>query len=165
MLFRDIRDVQVNVDRIKSFNERVEKYFHMFKSSAGTTSLSSLPYLHYLRNHTGDLMMLHFTLFGWGYSVFCCNAREHINKRIKTFELSGTNMDENRFLTIVQLIRMKQLVFTTSILYNKVSSKCSACKQDGHNKKNKSCPLHPSHPEIEFDDSDTDESCVNEPAS
>lgn len=33
---------------------------------------------------------------------------------------------------------------------------CSACNQPGHNKKNKSCPLHPSHPGLNFDDSDDD---------
>ena len=102
-------------------------------------------------------MKLHLNLFGWGYGIFCCNAGEHLNKRIKTFELSATNMDNNRFFTIVRLIRMKQLVFTKSILKSKVMVKCSACNQDGHNRKNKSCPMHPSHPPLEFDDSDIEE--------
>ena len=151
VFIRDIRTIHPDVDRIYSFSKRSENYFQLFKSSAGTTSLSTLPYLHYLRNHTGDLMTLHFSLFGWGYGMFCCNAGEHLNKRIKVFEVSETNMDQNRFVTVVKLIRMKQFVFTDSIMQNKVTVTCSACKQHGHNRKNKSCPLHPSHPTIEFD--------------
>ena len=49
-------------------------------------------------------------------------------------------MDQNRFVTVVKLIRMKQFVFTDSIMQNKITVTCSACKQHGHNRKNKSCP-------------------------
>ena len=42
------------------------------------------------------------------------------------------------------------------IIPKKVSITCSACGEKGHNRKNKSCPLHPSHPMIEFDESDTE---------
>ena len=31
---------------------------------------------------------------------------------------------------------------------------CSACKQKGHNKKNKNCPLHPSQVQLDFSDTD-----------
>ena len=63
-------------------------------------------------------------------------------------------MDEKRFCMIIHHIKVKQLIYTTSIIRKKTSVKCSACGGNDHNKKNKSCPLHPSHPVIEFDDSD-----------
>lgn len=52
------------------------------------------------------------------------------------------------------LMRTKQLYFPKCITPVKRDMKCTACNQPGHNKKNKSCPLHPSHPTIEFDDSE-----------
>ena len=55
VFIRGIRTIHPDVDRIYSFSKRSENYFQLFKSSAGTTSLSTLPYLHYLRNHTGGL--------------------------------------------------------------------------------------------------------------
>lgn len=97
-------------------------------------------------------------MFGIGYGVFCCHAGEHLNKLIKTSELRDTNLDENRFVKVTHLMRAKQLIFTDIILKKKSSVKCGACGVVGHNRKNKSCPLHPSHPLIEFGVSDTEES-------
>ena len=85
--FRDVRSLTVDEERVR---------------------LSKLPYLHYLRNHIGDLMVLYMELFGWGYGVFCCHAGEHLNKIIKTFEMTETNLDTRRFHTIVHLMRVKQ---------------------------------------------------------
>ena len=65
-------------------------------SSASSSSLTRLPYLHYLRNHIGDLMALHMEMFGWGYGVFCCHAGEHLNKQIKTCEVTETNLDKKK---------------------------------------------------------------------
>ena len=113
-----------------------------------------MPYLHYLRSHTGDLMVLYAHLFNWGYGYFSCNAGEHLNKRIKSSEMNDTNIGRDRFKTVIRLFRLKQLEFPKSIKVTKSEVKCSACNQPGHNKKNKSCPLHPSHPPIEFDESD-----------
>lgn len=153
---RDIRSVNADTVRICSFTERAEKYFQSFLKSSGTVNLHAKPYLHYLRYHTGDLMVKHFKLFGWGYGVYCCNAGEHLNKIIKTSEIDDTNLDKDRFRTVTHLLRSKQFEFTDTILKKKVTVTCSACSQQGHNKKNKSCPMHPSHPVIEFDDSDTE---------
>lgn len=100
-------------------------------------------------------MVLHADLFGFGYGMFCCNSGEHLNKMIKTCELNETNMDSKRFYTITHLMRSKQFVFTSCVLpTNKSKLQCSACKEFGHNKKNKSCPMHPSHPAIVFDSTD-----------
>ena len=70
--------------------------------------------------------------------------------------MSDTNLDTDRFLKITHIMRVKQLIFTDVIIQRKTTIKCSACGEVGHNKKNKSCPLHPSHPAIEFDDSDVE---------
>ena len=143
-------------DRIDTFNHRAERYFKRFIICASSSSLNKLPYLHYLRHHTGDLMKFHSTIFGWGYGVFCCHAGEHLNKLIKTSELTDTNLDNKRFYTITHLMRVKQFVFTDMIIPKKVTVTCSSCGEKGHNKKNKSCRMHPSHPSIEFDESDDD---------
>jgi len=153
-LARDIRAVEVNEDRINSFTKRAENYFQKFLVGASSSSLNRLPYMHYLRNHTGDLMVQHMQIFGWGYGVYCCHAGEHLNKIIKTFEITEANLDMSRFRTIVHLFRSKQLIFTDSITPKQVTVTCSACGEVGHNKKNKSCRLHTSHPIIEFEESD-----------
>ena len=99
-------------------------------------------------------MLTFGNLFGWGYGVFSCTAGEHLNKIIKTTEMTGTNFDANRMKEIIRLMRMKQFVFTDSVLKKKKEVVCSACGQTGHNRKNKSCPLHESHPPIVFEDSE-----------
>ena len=114
-------------ERIGTFNVGAEKYFQKFVSSASSSMLNSLPYMHILCNHIGEFMTIHYHLFGWGYGVYCCHAGEHLNKVIKTVESTGTNYDSKRFYTIAHFL------------------------------KNKSCPLHPSHPHIEFEESETEE--------
>ena len=71
-------------ERIGTFNVGAEKYFQKFVSSASSSMLNSLPYMHILCNHIGEFMTLHYHLFGWGYGVYCCHAGEHLNKVIKT---------------------------------------------------------------------------------
>ena len=66
--------------------------------NAGTANVSNMPYLHYLRNHLGDLMEIYANLFGFGYGFFTTNAGEHLKKRIKYYELEDTNLDKKRFL-------------------------------------------------------------------
>ena len=116
-----------------------------------------MPYLHYLRNHVGKLMKLFYSLFRWGYGYFSTSAGEHLNKRIKCSEVEETNLDDNRFRNIIHSILSKQLYFTETIMPSSFTVTCSACHQEGHNRKNKSCPLHPSHPSIEFEESDNDD--------
>ena len=102
-------------------------------------------------------MVLHGKLFGWGYGFFSCNAGEHLNKIIKTSEMHNTNFSQQRFRDITRLLRTKQFYFPESLIPSTKTVTCSACNQTGHNRKNKSCPLHPSHPDIEFDESDTED--------
>lgn len=119
--------------------------------------IKGLPYLHYLRSHVGKLIVLYGQLFDWGYGMFSCNAGEHLNKRIKFAELENTNLNDNRFYTITHLMRLKKFHFTDCIMPSNKVVTCSGCKQIGHNKKNKSCPMHPSHPAIQFEESDNEE--------
>ena len=123
---------------------------------ASSNALHGLPYFHYLRSHVPELMTFYEEYFGYGYGYFCCNAGEHLNKLIKTSEIADTNMGEDRFKTIVHKLRLKQFIFTKNIMKQYCTVTCSACNEKGHNKKNKSCPLHPSHPTIVFSDSDND---------
>ena len=107
-----------------------------------------MPYLHYLRNHLAELMETLNDLFGWGYGCFTTNAGEHLNKRIKYYEINETNLSDERFQTI-HLMRSKQLFFTKTVIPSETVITCSACNQKGHNRKNKSCPLHSSHPQLD----------------
>lgn len=150
----DIRSTTPNTERARIFEARVERFFNKFISVAGTTAIKGHPYLQYLRNHVGGLIVLYAYLFKRGYGMLCCNAGEHLNKRIKFSEISETNMNKSRFLMVMHMMRLKQFSFTDCIMHTTKEIKCSACQQVGHNKKNKSCPMHPSHPSIQFDESD-----------
>ena len=112
--------------------------------------------MHYLRNHVGDCMKFGYEMFGWGYGVYNCNAGEHLNKIIKTMELCGTNLDAGHFKKIIRNLRIKQFIYPKSIIPREVTVTCSRCHQVGHNKKNKCCPLHDIHPDIDFSDSEDD---------
>ena len=109
--FRDVRSVHVDKERIETFGSRVEFFFQTFVSNASGSSVDALPYLHYLRNHVPKLMKLYSELFNMGYGYFSTNAGEHLNKCIKQYEISETNLDKHRFRTIIQLMRSKQFHF------------------------------------------------------
>ena len=126
----------------------------MFLHNAGTGSISNMPYIHYLRNHLGNLMVLYKDLFWLGIRLL---FNEHLNKRLKFYELAETNLDQHRFYTIMHVIGTKQFHFTSCIMPSKKEITCTSCNQTGRNRKNKCCPLHPSHPQIEFNDTDTEE--------
>ena len=102
-------------------------------------------------------MAFWYELFGWGYGYFSCTAGEHLNKRGKELECKDTNQDDSRFTSILQMFHVKQFYYTDSIFPTSKVITCSSCKNEGHNKKNKSCPLHPSQPPLYFPDSDKDE--------
>ena len=124
---------------------------------AGGDSTKGLPYLHILVDHIGEYMSIYGKLLGWGYGYFSGGAGEHLNKRIKFSEMEETNRDNKRFLAIIRKHRIKQLHYPETYTKDEVKSVCSECHIQGHNKKNKLCPLHPSQPSITFDDSDVDE--------
>lgn len=54
-------------------------------------------------------------------------------------------------------LRLKQFYYTETIWPTHKEITCSKCQQKGHNKKNKSCPLHPSQPPLVFDELDTEQ--------
>ncbi|XP_066930041.1 uncharacterized protein [Clytia hemisphaerica] len=68
-LARDVRSTTGDVERIKSFTARAERYFKKFTSNASNSMLQRLPYLHLLRMHIGKIMVKHYELFGWCYGV------------------------------------------------------------------------------------------------
>ena len=103
-----------------------------------------------------------YDLFGWGYGVFTTHAGEHLNKTIKQCEANATNFDENRFHDIIHDFRIKQFFFNDNLYSEKRDIKCSVCNQPGHTRNNKSCPLHSSHPLLEFEDTDNEESDEDE---
>ena len=104
-----MRSTQACAERIQSFEERTKKFFQKFIHNSSGNSKSSMPYLHYLRNHVGKLMKQFYSLFGWGYGYFSTSAGEHLNKRIKCSEVEETNLDDNRFRNIIHSILSKQL--------------------------------------------------------
>lgn len=162
LISSDIRSLNGNEERIATFEKRAEEYFQKFLLNAGSAFVSKLPYMHYLRQHIGSLMKTYYDLLGWGYGMFSTNSGEHLNKRIKYYELNETNLDKSRFYNIIKLMRTKQLHFASCVLEPKRNVICSACNEPGHTKKNRSCPFHPSHPKLEYDPSDNEEETSDE---
>lgn len=153
-LAQDIRSKTYNEDRTKSFQDRVENFFVSFKKYSMGKCTSKKPYLHILRDHISKTMKFYGETLGWGYGYFNCNAGEHLNKLIKTQEIDCTNLDQNRFLTIIRNLRVKQFYYPDGI-FSKNMVKCSRCQQPGHNKRNKNCPEHPDQPRLnDFADSE-----------
>ena len=91
-LAKDIRSTKANSERAATFSSR---------AWAGGDSVYGKPYLHILRDHIADFMIIWGRLAKWGYGIFSCTAGEHLNKRIKVMEMERTNMDKNRFEVIV----------------------------------------------------------------
>ena len=153
-LTRDIRATVADDERAHTFSSRAEVFFQKLKTYAGGDSVYGKPYLHILRDHIGDFMILWGKLASWGYGVFSCNAGEHLNKRIKIMEIEHTNLDKNRFETVMRNLRIKQFHYSETVFPSKTEITCSTCHQKGHNRKNKSCPMHPSQPQLIFEESD-----------
>ena len=114
--------------------------------------------MHIIRDHIADMMIFLGELTGWGYGYHNCNSGEHLNKIIKQMEIDNSNLSHDRFFQIMKTLRVKQLHYPSSIFAEKKLIKCSRCDQYGHNRKNKSCPLHTSQPEPYFSDSDPEDS-------
>jgi len=152
-LAMDIRSKDCDMERIVSFRDRAENFFQLFKRHSAGCSTGRKPYLHILRDHVSDFMLF-WSVVGWGYGYFNCNAGEHLNKCVKNLELHSTNLDKDRFQTIMRTMRAKQIYYPESICLPEKVVTCSACKQKGHNKKNKNCLMHPDQPEPYFSDSE-----------
>ena len=141
---------------MESFSERVESFFQKMRLYTGESSIKNKPYLHILRDHVPSILKFWYGMLGFGYGYFSCSAGEHLNKQIKTMERE-TNQDSARFRTVMRIRMINQFHFTESVIRNKVSITCSRCKQIGHNRKNKSCPMHPDQPQMLFDETDNEE--------
>ena len=157
MNFRVLRTTKPNLDDVQAFGKTAEKFFQKMKLCCGDSSVKKKPYLHLLREHIPDILKFWYNMFEWGYGFFHCSAGEHLNKQMKKIERYDTNQDSNRFCSTLKIIRLRQFHYSTSIFKNEESDvTCSRCKQRGHNRKNKSCPMHPDQPQLYFPDSDDD---------
>ena len=150
----DIRSIEYNSERANSFSKRVDNYYQKFRQYAPSSCSSRKPYMHILREHISSIMLFWGEHLGWGYGYFNCNGGEHLNKRIKAMEYGVTNMKDDRFMVIMRFMRVKQFFYPEQLLPSSRDMTCSACKQKGHNKKNKNCPLHPSQVQLDFSDTD-----------
>ena len=77
---------------------------------------------------------------------------------VKTMEWGCTNRDERRFLYIMKMFRTQHFHYPENVFTPTRDVTCSASHQKGHTKKNKACPMHPSQPVIQFDESDDEDS-------
>lgn len=123
----------------------------------GENSVKKKPYLHILRDHIPNILMFWYKKLNWGYGYFSCMAGEHLNKQIKTMEVCETNQGNDRFKVVMRMMRIRQFHFTSAIFKETVTITCSRCKLQGHNRKNKSCPMHPDQPELTFADTDDEQ--------
>lgn len=156
-LAKDIRSTRFDQERCDSFKSRAEEFFKTFKRYSLGKCTGRKPYLHILREHIHEFMQFWGKL-GFGYGYFSCNAGEHLNKQIKTLELNSTNLDSDRFETIIRILRLKQFNYPESVYKSREASvTCSRCKTFGHNRRNKNCPMDPSRPLMEFDESDEED--------
>ena len=94
---------------------------------------------------------------GWGYGFFSGSAGKDLNKRMQFMQTDETNMDGNRFQTVIRNLQLKQLHYPDSYVRGADTDTCSAHIIPGHNKKSKSCPMHSSQPSLTFHDSDIEE--------
>ena len=154
---QDIRSTHYDCERVENFQSRVNVYYNRFCDYAPAKCTDGKPYMHILRDHIYDIMKFWGEVCDWGYGYFNCNGSEHLNKRIKSMEHDVTNMKEDRFLVIMRHLRIKQLHYPEELFQENRKITCTACKQEGHNKKNKNCPLHECQVQLEFSDTDDDE--------
>ena len=153
----DIRSVEYNAERSHSVKARIEKFINLFCKYSGCSVTSGKPYLHILRDHFPEMMEFWGQYLNWGYGYFNCNGGEHLNKRIKCMEFDVTNMKEDRFVNIMKHMRVKQFFYPDQTVEDHRIIRCQACKEIGHNKKNKSCPFHPQQVQMYFSDTDDED--------
>ena len=149
-IFRDLRSKTYVNARAESFTERARLFARRLEMWSSGKSSDGLVYLHVMTSHIGKMMTIWGELLNFGYGYFSCTAGEHLNKTIKKEECNHANYDEHRFEQVVVNMRIKQFCYPTTFMHKKREMACSACNMKGHNKKNKCCPMHPNHPQLEF---------------
>ena len=68
--------------------------------------------------------------------MFSAASGEHVNKLIKLLELHHSNFSSSRFQQIMRFFRFRAFHYTDQLFHKeKRDMKCSACHEEGHNKK------------------------------
>ena len=153
----DLRSTSGNLTRALTFKRRVLDFLKLklFQRYALQDCTHKVTYIHLLLDHIPEWMVIWCKLLDLGYGAFSGASGEHLNKLIKSLELGHTDLSGNRFQQIVQLMRVRAFHYPHMLLDDPSRDQtCSRCNQKGHNKKNKSCPMHPSQPAPAFSDSD-----------
>ena len=153
-LFRLIRSTKPSTEDVQSFPDNVELFFQKMRVVCGEKAVKNKPYLHILRDHVPGLLRFWYDMLNWGYGYFTCMGSEHLNKQIKQIEMHETNRSCDRFEETMRICRIRQFYYSKSIFNSFTTKKCSRCNQIGHNRKNKSCPMHPDQPNLDFPDTD-----------
>ena len=150
---QDLRSTSGNIERARSFQARVKSFLQLFRRVAAHDCTERVMYVHVLLDHIPAWIKLWQNLMDWGYGVFTSTSGEHLNKQLKFLESGHTDLSRSRYQQVLRLLRVRMFHFTTSVLDDPAREMtCSRCKQKGHNRKNKSCPMHPSQPPMEFDE-------------
>ena len=154
----DLRSTTADPKRASSFYNRVLKFLRLFQRVGLQACTHKVTYVHILLDHIPTWMVLWCSLLQVGYRVFSAASGEHLNKQVKFLELGHTDLSKNRFAEIMRLLRVRAIHYPMLLLDESSRDQtCSRCHQKGHNRKNKSCPMHPSHPPPTFSDSEPDE--------
>lgn len=154
-LAKDLRSTSGDLSRAKSYRARVLHFLKFIQSFGLIASMHKVTYVHLLVDHIPTWMELWCEVLGFGYGIFTGSSGEHLNKLVKILEMTHTNLSKSRFEQIIQLLHVRAFHYPDMLLDESARDQtCSRCHQKGHNKKNKSCPLHPSHPPPVYSDSD-----------
>ena len=125
----DIRSIDYNSVRLKSFQTRVNMYIALFSKHSRGSCVKGKPYMHILQDHVSEWMLFWGKIMSWGYGYFSCNGGEHLNKRTKCMEFSETNLNDERFCTITRNLRVKQFHYPENLLPSKTTITCQAYQE------------------------------------
>ena len=146
-LAQDLRSTSGNMQRARTFKRRVTAFVKLFQKVGTHDCTKRVMYIHALLDHIPGWILLWCDLMDWGYGVFTSTSGEHLNKAIKQLESGHSNFSGDRFQQVLRLLRVRMFHFTSLAFHDSNREiTCSRCKQKGHNRKNKSCPMHPSQP-------------------
>ena len=155
---KDLRSTSGNMARARTFQRRVTAFIKLFQQVETHYCTKRVMYMHALLDHIPRWMRLWCDLMQWGYGVFTSMSGEHLNKQLKYLELGHTDLSGNRYQQLLRYLKVRMFHFTSSVLDDPEREvTCSRCKQKGHNRKNKSCPMHPSQPQHQLSGSEEDE--------
>ena len=73
-LAKDIRSLTYDKERENTFSQRAYYFFSKLKNWAGGNSVHGMPYLHILRDHNSEHMMMWGDLMHWGIWLFLLHS-------------------------------------------------------------------------------------------